>query len=96
MTDVMTKAPNGAKLIGSCTIPKMLKLLMPPALTLQCMIETTLVQCKGAAVSPELQGQLTTGLDSMLHSAEVAFYSKTTRMVQVHANEGVGSVHVVR
>ena len=56
MTDVMTKAPNGAKLIGSCTIPKMLKLLMPPAVTLRRIVEMTLMQCEGSAVSPKLQG----------------------------------------
>lgn len=31
MMDVMTKAPKGAKLMGSWISPKMLKLLMPPA-----------------------------------------------------------------
>ncbi len=77
-------------------MPKMLKLLMPPALTLQRMIKTTLVQSKGPVVSTGPQGQLKTWLDSMLHSAEEAFYSKTTQNVQVHANEGVGSVHVMR
>ena len=32
MMDVMTKAPKGAKLIGNWISPKMLKLLMPPAM----------------------------------------------------------------
>lgn len=32
MMDVMTRAPKGAKLIGNWISPKMLKLLMPPAM----------------------------------------------------------------
>ena len=32
MMDVMTKAPKGAKLMGNWISPKMLKLLMPPAM----------------------------------------------------------------
>ena len=40
MIDVMTKAPKGAKLMGNWISPKMLKLLIPPAIA-SCRFKTT-------------------------------------------------------